>query len=148
MVVPKVHAFSGKFGGAKLYLGTGAATEREQCGASNRGDILGLALFRHSNDEPRLLDTITFLPRSFLPFSYTRFYLGNDIMADALCGPSNPLQTFQKQTSVDRTLQQDRFAARQQQEEVCCCLATNLIVLIDTTEFSIHRRCVYRSARR
>lgn len=34
-------------------------------------------------------------------------------MADALCGPSNALQTFQKQTSVDRTLQQDRITARQ-----------------------------------
>jgi len=39
-------------------------------------------------------------------------------MADALCGPSNALQTFQKQTSVDRTLQQDRLAARQAQAEV------------------------------
>ncbi|KAM0796256.1 hypothetical protein BDR22DRAFT_531328 [Usnea florida] len=34
-------------------------------------------------------------------------------MADALCGPSNALQSFQKQTSVDRTLQQDRITARQ-----------------------------------
>ena len=42
------------------------------------------------------------------------------IMADALCGPSNALQTFQKQTSVDRTLQQDRLAARQAQLEVGC----------------------------
>lgn len=30
-------------------------------------------------------------------------------MADALCGPSNALQSFQKHTSVDRTLQQDRL---------------------------------------
>ncbi|SLM38914.1 Peroxisomal targeting signal 1 receptor family [Lasallia pustulata] len=34
-------------------------------------------------------------------------------MADALCGPSNALQSFQKHTSVDRTLQQDRLALRQ-----------------------------------
>ncbi|KAF2003239.1 hypothetical protein P154DRAFT_100626 [Amniculicola lignicola CBS 123094] len=34
-------------------------------------------------------------------------------MADALCGPSNALQNFQKHTSVDRTLQQDRLAQRQ-----------------------------------
>ncbi|KAF2018830.1 hypothetical protein BU24DRAFT_458564 [Aaosphaeria arxii CBS 175.79] len=34
-------------------------------------------------------------------------------MADALCGPSNALQNFQKHTSVDRTLQQDRLANRQ-----------------------------------
>ncbi|KAF2704534.1 hypothetical protein K504DRAFT_461294 [Pleomassaria siparia CBS 279.74] len=34
-------------------------------------------------------------------------------MADALCGPSNALQTFQKHTSVDRTLQQDRLSSRQ-----------------------------------
>lgn len=34
-------------------------------------------------------------------------------MADALCGPSNPLQQFQKQSSLDRTLQQDRLSTRQ-----------------------------------
>ncbi|KAI9847746.1 MAG: hypothetical protein M1838_000791 [Thelocarpon superellum] len=33
-------------------------------------------------------------------------------MADALCGPSNALQQFQKHTTVDRTLQQDRSHAR------------------------------------
>jgi len=41
-------------------------------------------------------------------------------MADALCGPSNALQTFQKHSGVDRTLQQDRLAARQSPAEVCC----------------------------
>ncbi|RMY45789.1 hypothetical protein D0865_09694 [Hortaea werneckii] len=30
-------------------------------------------------------------------------------MSDALCGPSNPLQQFKAQTSLDRTLQQDRL---------------------------------------
>lgn len=35
------------------------------------------------------------------------------IMGDALCGPSNPLQNFQKHASVDRTLQQDRLTSRQ-----------------------------------
>ncbi|PGG96191.1 hypothetical protein AJ79_09690 [Helicocarpus griseus UAMH5409] len=34
-------------------------------------------------------------------------------MADALCGPSNALQNFQKHTSIDRTLQQDRILSRQ-----------------------------------
>ncbi|KAL2819928.1 hypothetical protein BDW59DRAFT_119203 [Aspergillus cavernicola] len=34
-------------------------------------------------------------------------------MGDALCGPSNALQNFQKHTSVDRTLQQDRLISRQ-----------------------------------
>ncbi|OXV10633.1 hypothetical protein Egran_01602 [Elaphomyces granulatus] len=34
-------------------------------------------------------------------------------MADALCGPSNALQDFQKHASVDRTLQQDRLINRQ-----------------------------------
>ncbi|KAH7559328.1 hypothetical protein BM1_04265 [Bipolaris maydis] len=34
-------------------------------------------------------------------------------MADALCGPSNALQNFQKHTTVDRTLQQDRLVGRQ-----------------------------------
>ncbi|TKA39421.1 hypothetical protein B0A54_10440 [Friedmanniomyces endolithicus] len=33
-------------------------------------------------------------------------------MADALCGPSNPLQQFKQQTSLDRTLQQDRLTSR------------------------------------
>ncbi|KAG8626174.1 hypothetical protein KVT40_006575 [Elsinoe batatas] len=33
-------------------------------------------------------------------------------MADAYCGPSNALQSFQKHTSVDRTLQQDRLTHR------------------------------------
>lgn len=39
-------------------------------------------------------------------------------MADALCGPSNALQTFQKHTSVDRTLQQDRLTSRQSPVQV------------------------------
>ncbi|KAL5332445.1 hypothetical protein BJX70DRAFT_404601 [Aspergillus crustosus] len=34
-------------------------------------------------------------------------------MSDALCGPSNALQNFQKHTAVDRTLQQDRLILRQ-----------------------------------
>ncbi|KAL4896306.1 hypothetical protein BDV59DRAFT_172593 [Aspergillus ambiguus] len=34
-------------------------------------------------------------------------------MSDALCGPSNALQNFQKHASVDRTLQQDRIISRQ-----------------------------------
>ncbi|KAI9767068.1 MAG: hypothetical protein M1835_007092 [Candelina submexicana] len=38
-------------------------------------------------------------------------------MADALCGPSNPLQNFQKHTTVDRTLQQDRHLVRQSPSE-------------------------------
>ncbi|KAF2088702.1 hypothetical protein K490DRAFT_63915 [Saccharata proteae CBS 121410] len=33
-------------------------------------------------------------------------------MSDALCGPSNALQNFQKHASVDRTLQQDRLSSR------------------------------------
>ncbi|GFF25431.1 hypothetical protein IFM58399_01031 [Aspergillus lentulus] len=33
-------------------------------------------------------------------------------MSDALCGPSNALQNFQKHASVDRTLQQDRLISR------------------------------------
>lgn len=40
-------------------------------------------------------------------------------MADALCGPSNALQNFQKQTAVDRTLQQDRLVNRQTGAQVC-----------------------------
>ncbi|KAI6855403.1 hypothetical protein D0864_08115 [Hortaea werneckii] len=33
-------------------------------------------------------------------------------MSDALCGPSNPLQQFKAQTSLDRTLQQDRLRSQ------------------------------------
>ncbi|GAB7339007.1 hypothetical protein MBLNU457_5673t1 [Dothideomycetes sp. NU457] len=33
-------------------------------------------------------------------------------MSDAFCGPSNPLQNFQKHTQADRTLQQDRLTSR------------------------------------
>ncbi|OCK80253.1 hypothetical protein K432DRAFT_298069 [Lepidopterella palustris CBS 459.81] len=39
-------------------------------------------------------------------------------MSDALCGPSNALQNFQKHTSVDRTLQQDRLTSRQSPTQV------------------------------
>ena len=35
-------------------------------------------------------------------------------MADALCGPVNPLASFQKHTQVDRTLQQDRLTGPRQ----------------------------------
>ncbi|KAF2231505.1 hypothetical protein EV356DRAFT_506902 [Viridothelium virens] len=38
-------------------------------------------------------------------------------MGDPLCGPSNPLQNLQKQTSADRTLQQDRIASRHNAQE-------------------------------
>ncbi|KAH7080321.1 hypothetical protein BKA63DRAFT_506212 [Paraphoma chrysanthemicola] len=38
-------------------------------------------------------------------------------MADALCGPSNALQNFQKHTTVDRTLQQDRLVGRQSPQQ-------------------------------
>ena len=40
-------------------------------------------------------------------------------MSDALCGPSNPLQNFQKQTQRDRTLQQDRITSRHSPLQVC-----------------------------
>lgn len=39
-------------------------------------------------------------------------------MADAVCGPSNALQNFQKHASVDRTLQQDRLVTRQSPAQV------------------------------
>lgn len=39
-------------------------------------------------------------------------------MADALCGPSNALQNFQKHTTVDRTLQQDRLVGRHTPSQV------------------------------
>ena len=51
-------------------------------------------------------------------------------MTDALCGPSNALQSFQKQASVDRTLQQDRITARQAPAEVCHDVLSLLKVLL------------------
>jgi hypothetical protein len=50
-----------------------------------------------------------------LPFVYQ---LGTFKMADALCGPSNALHTFQKQATVDRSLQQDKLALRQLPSQV------------------------------
>lgn len=47
-------------------------------------------------------------------------------MADNLCGPSNALQTFQKHTSVDRTLQQDRILNRQAPVHVCALFPAHL----------------------
>jgi hypothetical protein len=41
-----------------------------------------------------------------------------ETMADALCGPSNALQSFQKHTTVDRTLQQDRLVGRHSPSQV------------------------------
>ena len=58
------------------------------------------------------------LQKIFSFFSLTSYREPQSIMADALCGPSNALQSFQKQTSVDRTLQQDRIIARQAPAEV------------------------------
>jgi hypothetical protein len=37
-------------------------------------------------------------------------YVALPAMADALCGPSNPLQSFQKHAYADRTLLQDRIS--------------------------------------
>jgi hypothetical protein len=42
-------------------------------------------------------------------------------MADALCGPSNALQNFQKHTTIDRTLQQDQLISRQSPSQVKNC---------------------------
>lgn len=39
-------------------------------------------------------------------------------MAEALCGPSNALQNFQKHSTVDRTLQQDRLVGRHSPAQV------------------------------
>jgi hypothetical protein len=39
-------------------------------------------------------------------------------MADSMCGPSNALQNFQKHSTIDRTLQQDRLVSRQSPAQV------------------------------
>lgn len=38
-------------------------------------------------------------------------------MAEAMCGPSNALQQFKQTTSLDRSLQQDRFGSRRHQAQ-------------------------------
>ena len=58
----------------------------------------------------------------FAPFNYTHPSLPQhsyqllgkvgERMADAVCGPSNPLQQFKQQSQLDRTLQQDRLTSR------------------------------------
>lgn len=40
------------------------------------------------------------------------------IMAESMCGPSNALQSFQKHSSADRTLQQDRLARGRNEQQV------------------------------
>jgi len=52
-------------------------------------------------------------------------------MADALCGPSNPLQNFQKHTAADRTIQQDRLTARPSPPQVSLLQARCRKVLTD-----------------
>lgn len=93
-----------------------------------RGDGSGpqITVIHAFQDEPRLFSTwlmvchhITY--SAFPSPPHLLFYIIR--MADALCGPSNALQTFQKQTSIDRTLQQDRIAARQAQVEVFSTIA-------------------------
>lgn len=59
---------------------------------------------------------VAYLDFGILPSEKTR-----SIMADALCGPSNALQNFQKHTAVDRTLQQDRLISRQSPGQQVWC---------------------------
>ena len=56
-------------------------------------------------------------------------------MADSLCGPSNPIQAFQKETSVDRTLQRDRIASNRPFKQVSFASS----VLIKSDVRTIHR---------
>jgi hypothetical protein len=57
-------------------------------------------------------------------------------MADALCGPSNALQNFQKHTTIDRTLQQDRLISRQSPPQVKNCL--RLYTLISSGPLTVY----------
>lgn len=70
---------------------------------------------------PRL--TLLAHPKPFLRIGHTTYHIAIlsrflSIMSDALCGPSNALQNFQKHASVDRTLQQDRLTSRQPSSQV------------------------------
>ena len=65
--------------------------------------------FRRTSSTATLAFNSTIACGDFAPFL---------TMADALCGPSNALQNFQKHTSVDRTLQQDRLVGRHSPSQV------------------------------
>jgi len=67
-------------------------------------------------------------------------------MADSLCGPSNALQNFQKHSSVDRTLQQDRLIARQPQPQASTFALSNHHICAERLQcfisviFNLHRK--------
>jgi len=98
---------------------------------------------RQRNFVPRHLKAdihgrITRLSELYSPYSLSLLYLlvfalGYNFlfllskMADALCGPSNALQSFQKHASVDRTLQQDRLTSRQSPTEVSTSSITRIL---------------------
>ena len=72
-------------------------------------------------------------------------------MADALCGPSNPLQSFKNHSQVDRSLQQDRLTgARHPPAQVCsrgCWRGFSLLYLNCSVGLS-HTRSTSSIARR
>ncbi|QRD86103.1 hypothetical protein F9C07_2282103 [Aspergillus flavus] len=76
----------------------------------------GLSLYLPPNSD--LYQTLSIALDCILGLIFTEDILAPrlcflDIMSDALCGPSNALQNFQKHASIDRTLQQDRLVSRQ-----------------------------------
>ena len=64
-------------------------------------------------------------------------------MSDALCGPSNALQNFQKHTSVDRTLQQDRLLSRQSPSQVSL---TDCMRVVRHANMMVLFFCSYRAS--
>lgn len=67
-------------------------------------------------------------------------------MAEASCGPSNSLQRFQKHTSVDRTLQQDRLATRELLRQVTYNLSFYPILQVLTQIFQGFRSSSNKTA--
>ena len=81
----------------------------------------GLSLYLPPNSD--LYQTLSIALDCILGLIFTEDILAPrlcflDIMSDALCGPSNALQNFQKHASIDRTLQQDRLVSRQSHSQV------------------------------
>ena len=57
----------------------------------------------------------TIAPRTLLS---SILFFSVEKMAESLCGPSNPIQAFRKETSLDKTLQQDHIVSTQPLEQV------------------------------
>jgi hypothetical protein len=76
------------------------------------------ASLRYLGSRPISSPSRTVIQRTPAPAPRTHSPTLYRTMAHNLCGPSNALQNFQKHSTVDRTLQQDRFVSRQSPSQV------------------------------